>query len=116
MTEVADRARERFDSPRVFGSHRDLQRASSAPRPVLVHRLLPMHPHISLAASNGIGTMTSSTESYSEVIDAHEEQRAADAKYFPAYLDVHFTVTHIGLDFNEVTQQPGLPFDHLPHK
>jgi len=39
------RARDWFDSPRVSRSHR----APSAPRPVLVCRLLPTHPHASFA-------------------------------------------------------------------
>src|ERR1039458_8510513 len=33
----------------MSGSHRDLQQAPSAPRPVLVRRLLPTHPHSSFA-------------------------------------------------------------------
>ena len=49
LAERLRRARDRFDSSRVFGSHRDLQRAPSAPRPVLVCRLLPTHPHASFA-------------------------------------------------------------------
>ena len=49
LAERLRRARDRFDSPRVFGSPRDLQRPASAPRPVLVRRLLPTHPHASFA-------------------------------------------------------------------
>ena len=49
LAERIRRARDRFDSPRVSGSHRDLQRAPSAPRPLLVCRLLPPHPHASFA-------------------------------------------------------------------
>jgi hypothetical protein len=47
LAERVRRARDRFDSPRVFGSHRDLQRAPSASRPVLVCRILPTHSHAS---------------------------------------------------------------------
>ncbi len=49
VAERLRRAGDRFDSPRMFGSHRDLQPTPSAPRPVLVRRLLPTHPHASLA-------------------------------------------------------------------
>ncbi len=42
--------RDRLDSPRMFGSHRDLQPTPSAPRPIFVRRLLLLtHPHASLA-------------------------------------------------------------------
>jgi hypothetical protein len=47
LAERICRTRHRFDSPRVSGSHRDLQRAPSAPRPLLVSRLLPTHPYSS---------------------------------------------------------------------
>ena len=47
LAERIRRARDRFDSPRVSRLHRDLQRAPSAPRPLLVRRLLPPHPHAS---------------------------------------------------------------------
>ncbi len=49
FAERLHRTRDRFDPPRVFGPHRDLQQAPSAPRPVLVRRLLPKHPHASCA-------------------------------------------------------------------
>src|SRR5712692_7740591 len=49
LAERLRRARDRFDSPRMPGSHGDLQRAPSGSRPVLVRRLLPTHPHSSLA-------------------------------------------------------------------
>jgi hypothetical protein len=49
LVERLCRARNRFDSPRMFGSHRDLQRAPSAARPVLVYRLLPPNPDASFA-------------------------------------------------------------------
>lgn len=49
LAERLRRAPDRLDSPRVFGLHRDLQRAPSAPRPVLIRRLLPTHPHASFA-------------------------------------------------------------------
>src|SRR5712692_7387975 len=42
------RASYRLDSPRVSGSRRDLQRAPSAPRPLVVCRLLPTNPHPSV--------------------------------------------------------------------
>jgi putative transposase len=49
LVERLCRARNRFDSPRMFGSHRDLQRAPTAARPVLVYRLLPpTRTHLSL--------------------------------------------------------------------
>jgi hypothetical protein len=38
----------RFDPLRVSGSHRDLQRAPSAPRPLVIRRLLPTNPHPSV--------------------------------------------------------------------
>jgi hypothetical protein len=43
------RARDRLDPSRMSRPPRDLQRASSAPRPFLVCRLLPTHPHASIA-------------------------------------------------------------------
>jgi hypothetical protein len=49
LAERLRRARDRVDSSRVSGSHRDLQRASSAPGPVLVCRLLPTLSHSSFA-------------------------------------------------------------------
>ncbi len=49
LAERLRRTRDRFDSPRVFGSYPRLQRAPSASRPVLVRRLLPTHPHASFA-------------------------------------------------------------------
>ena len=42
-------ARDRFDPSRMSRPPHDLQRASFAPRPVLVRRLLPTHPHASIA-------------------------------------------------------------------
>jgi hypothetical protein len=50
--QVAERLRracDRFDTSRMSRPHSDLQRAPSAPRPVLVCRLLPTHPHASVA-------------------------------------------------------------------
>jgi hypothetical protein len=49
LAERIRRARHRFDSPRVSGSHRDLQRAPSAPRPLVVRPLLPSNAHSSFA-------------------------------------------------------------------
>ncbi len=49
FAERLHRTRDRFDPSRVFGPHRDLQQAPSAPRPVLVRRLLPKHPQTSCA-------------------------------------------------------------------
>src|ERR1019366_8737431 len=49
LAERLRRARDRFDSPRMSGSHRDLQRAPFAAHPVLVPRLLSTHPHASFA-------------------------------------------------------------------
>ena len=48
LAERLHRARDRFDPSRVPGSHRDLQRASSASRPLVIHRLLPTNPHPSV--------------------------------------------------------------------
>src|SRR5271156_1293563 len=45
LAERLRRTRNRFDTSRVFRSHRDLQRAPSAPRPLVVRRLLPTRPH-----------------------------------------------------------------------
>jgi hypothetical protein len=45
LAERFRRACDRFDSSRMPGSHRDFQRAPSAPGPVLVCRLLPKHPY-----------------------------------------------------------------------
>jgi len=47
LAECICRTGDRFDSPRVSGSHRDLQRAPSAPRPLNIYRLLPPNAHAS---------------------------------------------------------------------
>ena len=49
LAERLRRARDRVDPSRMYRPHRDLQRAPSAPRPVLVCRLLPTHSHASVA-------------------------------------------------------------------
>ena len=49
LAERLRRARDRFDSPRMPGSHSDLQRAPSASRAVLLRRLLPRNAHASFA-------------------------------------------------------------------
>src|SRR5712691_2624182 len=49
LAERFRRASYRLDSPRVSGSRRHLQRAPSAPRPLVVRRLLPTNPHSSIA-------------------------------------------------------------------
>jgi putative transposase len=49
LAELLRRARDRLDSPRVFGSHRDPQPTPSAPRTVLLRRLLQhTRTHLSL--------------------------------------------------------------------
>jgi hypothetical protein len=47
LAERIRRARHRFASSRMSGSHRDLQRAASAPRPLNIYRLLPPNAHAS---------------------------------------------------------------------
>src|SRR5260370_8268022 len=49
LAERFRRASYRLDSPRVSGSRCHLQRAPSAPRPLVVRRLLPTNPHPSIA-------------------------------------------------------------------
>ena len=66
LAERFRRARNRLDSPRVSGSRRHLQRAPSAPRPLVVRRLLPTNPHPSYRSTRTAQTRARSSHPGSE--------------------------------------------------
>src|SRR4029077_6722641 len=68
------RARDRFDTSRMSRPHSDLQRAPSAPRPVLVRRLLPKHPHASVALQ-GLSALASHTAAAARPSHRHPARR-----------------------------------------
>jgi hypothetical protein len=60
------RTRDQFDSPGMSRPHRDLQRAPSAPRPLLVRRLLPNAPVLIFRSTRIAPTLARSCHASSE--------------------------------------------------